>query len=638
MISKINMNTGKKIGLLLLVAVVVACGIGCQKTMEKKTAVAAVPSASLTVTEPPQTTEPTPAPTPTPTAEPAGPDYADPASWAYFALGEEKDVDVFLICPLVDTRSERNAYDLNEKLKGRFVNALDMEKGIYEDVGRLYSPYYRQMSLSAYRLPEAERAETKAVAYADISAAFRWYLDHENGGRPLILAGFSQGAEMCLELLKEFYGDTPEGDALRERLVTVYAIGWRVTEEDAKTYPQIVPAQGERDLGTVVSFDCEDGTLSETIIIPKGVKTLSINPLNWKTDGTPADRSKNLGAVMSTGTEPVPGLCGAYIGDRGQLVVTDVTAEDYPPGLDLFPAGAYHVYDYLFFFMNLKKNVSDRVAAYFEARRGEALCQLLEDLLTAHEQPRTEDDERIEADLSAIETVSAADYSVARSIAGHWRQVYLDPNYALLCHEDGNDLAPELSDAGIPDERTHAFVVLGYELLDGEMTDELKGRCEAAAAAARSFPQTILVCSGGATGPNNPDRHTEAGLMKQYLVEVCGIDEGRIFTDERALTTAENAVNTFAILKAQGIESMTIVTSSYHQRWGQALYNALAAIYEQQQGYHARLIGNYCFRIGPSVDAFLHDDWFAIYQLGEILGLPRAQMARLPNVYALLGL
>ena len=627
------MNTGKRIALLILaVALVAAIGVSVYREYRGGTAVAAVPSAPAGTAEPAQTEETTAAPT----AEPAGPDYGDPASWAYFALGEDKDVDVFLVCPLVDTRSERNAYDLNDKLKGRFVSALDMEKGIYEDVGRLYSPYYRQMSAGAYRLPEAEREKTKAVAYADVSAAFRWYLDHENGGRPLVLAGFSQGSEMCLELLKEFFGDTAEGEALRARLVTVFAIGWRVTEADTQAYPQIVPAQGEKDLGTVVSFDCEDGSLTETIILPAGVKTLSINPLNWKTDETPADRSENLGAVMSTGAEPIPALCGAYIGDRGQLVVTDVAAGDYPPGLDLFPAGAYHVYDYLFFFMNLKQNLSDRVAAYFEARRGEVLCQLLADLLTAYEQPGSEDKAHIEADLSAVQAVSEGDYPVAKAIADHWRQVYLDPAYALCCHGEG-DLAPELAEAGIPDERTHAFVVLGYELQDGEMTDELKGRCEAAAAAARSFPNTILVCSGGATGPNNPEKHTEAGLMKQYLVEVCGIEESRIFTDERAMTTAENAVNTFAIMKDQGVESMTIVTSSYHQRWGQALYNALAAIYEQQQGYHARLIGNYCFDTQPSMDAFLQHDRFAIFQLGEILGLPRAQMKELPNVYALLG-
>ena len=327
--------------------------------------VATAESAPTAEPEPTVTPEPTATPAPAATAESAGPDYDDPASWAYFALGEDQDVDVFLVCPTVDTRSERNSFDLNEKLKGRFVSALDMEKGIFEDAGRLYSPYYRQMSINAYRLPEADRAETRAVAYADVSAAFRWYLDHENGGRPLILAGFSQGGEMCLELLKDYFGDTEEGSALRARLISVYALGWTVTEKMTNAYPQIVPAQGATDLGTVVSFDCEDGTLTDTIILPAGVKALSINPLNWKTDGTPADRSLNLGAVMATGAEPIPALCGAYIGSRGELVVTDVTPADYPPGLDIFPEGAYHLYDYMFFFMNLKQNVADRVAAYF---------------------------------------------------------------------------------------------------------------------------------------------------------------------------------------------------------------------------------------------------------------------------------
>ena len=57
------------------------------------------------------------------------------------------------------------------------------------------------------------------------------------------------------------------------------------------------------------------------------------------TTSAPADRSLNLGAVMSIGAEPIPGLCGAYIGSWGELVVTDVSPEDYPPGLDIFPEG-----------------------------------------------------------------------------------------------------------------------------------------------------------------------------------------------------------------------------------------------------------------------------------------------------------
>ena len=302
-------------------------------------------------------------------ADGTAPDYGRQDNWAYFAEGEDKTVDVFLICPTVDTRSETNATELSDKLKAKFLYALDMERGIYEETGRLYAPYYRQMSMNAYKLPEAERQTARALAYSDVSAAFRWYLDHENGGRGLILAGFSQGADLCLELMKDYFGGTgAEARALRGRLIATYAIGWSVTEELTAAYPQIVPATGETDTGVVVSFDCEDGTLTETLVIPAGTKALSINPLNWKTDGTKADKSLNLGAVMATGAEPQPGLCGAYIGDRGELVVTDVTRADYPAVIDIFPAGAYHVYDYLFFFTNLKQNVAKRTERWRSAQ------------------------------------------------------------------------------------------------------------------------------------------------------------------------------------------------------------------------------------------------------------------------------
>ena len=294
-----------------------------------------------------------------------GLDYGDRSNWAYFEQGEDSGVDVFLICPTVDTKSGTNSFDLNDNLKAKFLNALDMEKGIYQDVGRLFSPYYRQMSLKAYELPAEEMTQAQEIAYRDISAAFRWYLDHESEGRGLILAGFSQGGQMCLELLKEYFGNESEdADALREKLIAVYSIGWSVTEEMTKAYPQILPAQGETDTGVVISFDCEDGTLKGTLVNPEETKALSINPLNWKTDGVPADKSLNLGAVMSTGAEPIPSLCGAYIGERGELVVTDVSAEVYPAVLNIFPEGSYHIYDYQFFFTNLKDNVAARTTAW----------------------------------------------------------------------------------------------------------------------------------------------------------------------------------------------------------------------------------------------------------------------------------
>ena len=295
-------------------------------------------------------------------------DYSDASSWAYFREGESKPADLFIVCPTVDTRSYANAEDLNEKLKQRFVGALEDERGIYSDTCRLYSPYYRQMSINAYTLPESEFKAATANAYLDVSAAFKHYLDNENDGRPIVLAGFSQGAQMCIELLKEYFGATPEGRALGARLVAVYAIGWRITDEDIAAYPQIVPARGEADTGSVICYECEDGSVTGSIIIPEGVRTHSINPLNWKTDGTKADRSLNMGAVFSPGAEPVVGYCGAYIDTvRGSLVVPDVSAEEHPKVLDVFPDGCFHLYDNMFFYTNLKQNVALRTRAYLEA-------------------------------------------------------------------------------------------------------------------------------------------------------------------------------------------------------------------------------------------------------------------------------
>ena len=87
-------------------------------------------------------------------------------------------------------------------------------------------------------------------------------------GRPIILAGFSQGAVMCYRLLAEYFGD----EELYGQLVCVYAFGWPLTEELVSEYPQMVPATGPDDVGTIVSFDCEAPELEETFINPIGQK------------------------------------------------------------------------------------------------------------------------------------------------------------------------------------------------------------------------------------------------------------------------------------------------------------------------------------------------------------------------------
>lgn len=287
-------------------------------------------------------------------------DYTDPANWAYYALGEDKTADLFLLCPTVDMGRAGNAHlSMDDTaMKENFVGALNMERGIYEDVLTLYAPYYRQAAFTAYFLPSEEAAPLFEFAYQDVRAAFLTFAQlHPD--RPFVLAGFSQGADMVLRLMREFFSDP----AYQQRLIAAYCIGWNFPVSDADAYPWMKPATGESDLGCIISFSTEAANAPASFIVPQGIKTFSINPLNWCTDATPADASLNKGACFTdysgTITQEIPHLTGAVIDDtRGVLLAPDVTPADYP-GL-IFPDGIYHLYDYQFFFRNLQENVSLR--------------------------------------------------------------------------------------------------------------------------------------------------------------------------------------------------------------------------------------------------------------------------------------
>lgn len=300
-------------------------------------------------------------------------DYSKAENWAYWDLGEGKEADVFLICPTVDINDEFNMSLSDEETKANFLGALNMERGIYEETARLFAPYYQQAAMNVYSLTPEEREPYLEMAYQDVSDAFSYYLGEANEGRPMILAGFSQGADMCYRLLEEYFGD----EELAEQLVAVYAIGWPLTEKMTDRYPQIKAAQCADDIGTIVSFDCEAEAVTGTLVVPEGTKALSINPLNWKTDSTLGTKEENLGACFTDFSGNIvseeAALCGGYIDEtRGVLKVTDVEAQDYPATAPYLPEGAYHVYDYQFFFRNLQENVKLRTEAYFDKLQEDA--------------------------------------------------------------------------------------------------------------------------------------------------------------------------------------------------------------------------------------------------------------------------
>jgi hypothetical protein len=299
-------------------------------------------------------------------------DYSNADLWAYQETDvTEKDADLFFICPSVYSGTDTSfnmSFD-DEDTKANFVGAINMEKGIYDSDCRVFAPYYRQIGLNVYTFDSEDREQYLQIAYDDVKSAFEYYMENFNNGRPIVLAGFSQGADMCYRLLKDCFADEETNDLL----VACYAIGWSITQEEIDEYPQLKFATGEDDTGVIISFNSEAESIDDSLTIPKGTKALTINPLNWKTDSTKADKSLNIGACFTDYdgniTTEINNLTGAYIDDvRGALKVTDVTPEEYPAVLDIFEDGIYHLYDYQFFYRNLQKNVQTRIDKYIATK------------------------------------------------------------------------------------------------------------------------------------------------------------------------------------------------------------------------------------------------------------------------------
>lgn len=301
-------------------------------------------------------------------------DYSKADSWAFLAdtstAGDDAPADVFFISPTACLgRYEPYYLDLsNTQERAALRKVIRMEKGIYDARSRFFAPYYRQAGFEVYSFDKAFREECIEEAHQDIEDAFDYYMEHYNEGRPFIIAGFSQGADHVLRLLKARTGDM----RIARQLIAAYAIGWVITEKEMRKYPQLRFAGRADDTGVIVAFNSEAEGVHDSPILPRGIHALAINPLNWRTDGTVADRSLNKGAcfVSPDGTveSEYPALTGAYIDtERGALKCTDISPKRFPG--KLYDDGIFHIYDYRFFYRNLQENVNVRIEAYLKEQK-----------------------------------------------------------------------------------------------------------------------------------------------------------------------------------------------------------------------------------------------------------------------------
>jgi hypothetical protein len=326
---------------------------------------------------------------------PSEPDYADPASWA--ALPTTRDaadqvpktpaaadnqatakVDVFFIAPTTyynrtGWNAPINDKDARERLDG-FV--LKYQASAFNGSARVYAPLYRQATLGAF-FPKNREDGDKALdlAYEDVRRAFRHYIRNDNNGRPFILAAHSQGSRHLSYLLR----DEVDGTPLAARMVAAYAVGFALPMDlFSRVYKDIQPCTAPTQTGCLASWnsfavkDADPASLFDNVGFRydgvyeanSGKTLLCVNPLRWDISGENAPAALNLGALPTTddplGT-PDARITGAHCND-GVLYASPPDGKGYS-GLVL-PGGNYHIYDYNLFYMNIRRNVAQRVEAF----------------------------------------------------------------------------------------------------------------------------------------------------------------------------------------------------------------------------------------------------------------------------------
>ena len=282
---------------------------------------------------------------------PKAPDYSDATMWVTSdgdALGTGADVFYVVstweedwqtadgtVCHYADVwnpvHREHMAREINRA-------AAYMSKG-----NRFYAPYYRHTTIDAWVTQNEDTLDNRLrLAMADVCEAFDLFQQQRDKSRPLIIAGFSQGGRAVVELLKHI------GDDTYQQLAAAYVMGYKVTPTDTATCHHIRPAQDESDTGVTICYN----TVKDVKYIKPVISgsCFAINPVNWRTDATPAVLHDSITVTLSP--------------EHHVLVVSGYSGAEYPPYKDFINVGDIHSCEPWLYSDCIEHNMAVRTGAW----------------------------------------------------------------------------------------------------------------------------------------------------------------------------------------------------------------------------------------------------------------------------------
>jgi hypothetical protein len=303
---------------------------------------------------------------------PPDPDYSDLNYWAshpkkedpadkvpngYFENRQDSAaVDIFFLHPTSYLKKSKFGWNgpvndaaLNQSTDG---SSILFQASIFNGIGKIYAPRYRQAHISAYFSLDKESAiDAFHLAYSDVEKAFLHYLENENNGRPFIIASHSQGTTHAKTLIRKHL----DGKPISEKLIAVYLVGIPVE----KNYFQFLPICEEPEqTGCFCTWRTyKSGHYPKR---PEDGELIAVtNPISWNLMPEYVPKEMHKGAVLRDFKTLYTGIADAMIQD-GLLWVNKPKFR----GSFLITRKNYHIADYNFFYLDVRENASLRTTNY----------------------------------------------------------------------------------------------------------------------------------------------------------------------------------------------------------------------------------------------------------------------------------
>jgi Protein of unknown function (DUF3089) len=173
-------------------------------------------------------------------------------------------VDCFYVYPTISTDQAPNS-DMN--VDPAEMNVIKQQAARFTSVCKVYAPMYRQISLVGLRrllaTPGGDPVAFfgNGVQYDDVRDAWKYYVEHDNQGRGVVVIGHSQGAYILENLVK----NEIEGKPIQAKMVSALILGATLTTpkgKDVGGFFQSIPlCHAANQTGCVINYSAFRATV-----------------------------------------------------------------------------------------------------------------------------------------------------------------------------------------------------------------------------------------------------------------------------------------------------------------------------------------------------------------------------------------